>query len=65
MRDVFRKVVVKSWLELPLERIKFSACNKKLVREAVEFCSACWRERCNALHSPKHDKISLNKEIKD
>ena len=60
MRKVFRGVVVKSWVALPLEIIKVSK-NKKLVREAVELHSACWRERCNMLHSPEHEKLSLDK----
>ena len=38
--------------------------NKILVREAVELCNERWRERFKSLHSPEHEKISLNKEIK-
>ena len=64
MREFFRGVVIKSWVTLPLERIKFSKHDKILVREAVELCSAYWRERCNALHSPECEMVNLNKEIK-
>ena len=64
MRKSFRRLVVKSWVALLLERIKFSKHDKILVREEVEFYSACWRERYNVFHSPEYEKISLNKEIK-
>ena len=64
VRLVFRGVIFKSWVVLPLERIKFSKHNKILVREEVELHSTHWKKRCNVLHSPEHEKISLNKEIK-
>ena len=44
IREVFRGVVVKSWVALPLEGMNFSKCDKILVRKAVELNSACWRE---------------------
>ena len=52
---------VKSWVVLPLERINFRVHDKTLVREAVKLHVECWIERCKALHSPEHEKISLNK----
>ena len=64
MREVFRGVVVKSWVYLPLEKIKFSKHNEKLVRKAVNLHSECRKEQNNALHSPEYKKINLNKEIK-
>ena len=64
MSEVFRGVFVKSWVALPTEIIHFSVCNKIVVREAVGLHSECWRERCKDFDSPEHDKISLNKEIK-
>ena len=64
MREVVRGVVVKSWIALPSERMHFRVHNKIVVREAVEFYSACWRERCKVLYSPEHEKIILNKDIK-
>ena len=65
MREVFRVVIFKSWVVLPLESINFSKCNKVLVHKAAELCSECWRLRCNVLYSPEHTKQSLNKEIKE
>ena len=50
MREVFRGVVVKSWIELPLQIITFSKYNIILAREEVELHSACWRVRYNLLH---------------
>ena len=44
MGEVFRGVVVKSWVALPLERIKFRVHDKIVIHEAVELCSECWRE---------------------
>ena len=54
MREVFREVVVKFWVALPLERINFRVHDKIIVREAVECYSECWRERCEAFHTPEH-----------
>ena len=64
MREFFRRAVVKSWLALPLERLKSIVCNKIIVREAVKFYSECWRERCKVLHTPEHKKSRLRDEIK-
>ena len=61
MREVFRRVVVKFWVALPLESVNFSKYNKILVRKAVELYSSCWREQYNVLHSPEYEKIILNK----
>ena len=64
MREVFKGVVVKCWVPLPLQRINFRVHNKIIVREAVEFYSKCWRERCEALHTPEHENTSLNNDMK-
>ena len=64
MREVFRGVVIKSWVSLPLVRINFSVYNNILLRAEVELHIKCWRERRKALHSPEHEKKSLKKEIK-
>ena len=62
MREVFRGVVVECWVALPLEKINCRVHNKIIVREAVEFYSKCWRERCEALHTPEHENTSLNND---
>ena len=59
---MFRGALVKRWVALPAEIVNFRACNKMLVREAVELCSEFWRERYKALHSPEYEKISLKKD---
>ena len=64
MREMFRGLVVKSLVAFPLERLNFRVHNTIIVHEAVEFYGECWRERCNALHTPEYEKISLNNEIK-
>ena len=64
VREIFRGVVVKSWVAMPVESIKFKKHNKILIKKAVEFYSKCWKERCNVLHSLECRKQRLNKEIK-
>ena len=39
IREVFRGVVVKIWVAMPLERVIFLVHNKIIVREAVNFYS--------------------------
>ena len=41
MREVFRGVVVKHWVALPLEGINFRVHDKIIVREAIKFYSEC------------------------
>ena len=64
MRDIFRGVVVKSWVALLLERLNFIACDNIITLEVVKFYSEYWRERCKALHTPEYEKSSLNNKIK-
>ena len=64
MREIFRGVVVKSWVALPVERLNFRVRDETLFREVVKFCSEHFRERCKALHAPEHEKISLSDEVK-
>ena len=57
-------MVVKIWVALPLERLNFIVCDKIIVREAVKFHSECWKEMCEALHTPEHEVSSLREDIK-
>ena len=53
VREFFRGVVVKSWVAMPVESADFKRHNKIFIKKA-EFCSECWKERCNMLHSPEY-----------
>ena len=59
IREMFRGVAVKSWMSLPLERLKFVVCNKIIAREAVKFYSEYWRERCKAPNTSEHEMSSF------
>ena len=53
LREFLRGVAVKSWVALPLERIKFKKHNTFLIKISADFCSECWRERYSVIHSPE------------
>jgi len=64
MREVFRGIVVRDWVAMPIECIDFTPCNKVLIKKALNFYSECWNNRCVVMHSPEVRKQHLRKDIK-
>ena len=52
VREVFRGILVKNWVGLPVESTEFKKHNKILINKVVEFYSECCKDRFKMLHSP-------------
>ena len=60
MRNLFRGIVVKSWIGNNFETSVDHEHNKSIVKESVKCCNECWLDRCNVLHDEEEQKKRLS-----
>lgn len=64
LKQLFRGIVVKKWIEHNERFIEHHECNKVLVKKCVNFYHKTWKLRCIEWHKEEHKVKVLRDQVK-